>query len=92
MNPHDEAAIKAIGLGPDNAGPDHPVRKDDGLPAFPVIAAHDVYATGMTLRDYFAAKAMQAYITADTDADPDHVVAEISYRMADAMLIERAKK
>lgn len=26
------------------------------------------------------------------DADPDHVVAEISYRMADAMLIERAKK
>jgi hypothetical protein len=49
-------------------------------------------AEGMTLRDYFAAKAMQGLITATitptTAWSPDDV-AETAYRMADAMLKAR---
>ena len=38
--------------------------KDTGGPAFPVkTAMFDCTQSGMTLRDYFAAKAMQALIT-----------------------------
>jgi hypothetical protein len=47
---------------------------------------------GMTLRDYFAAKAMQVLIAKMISADSDLVeedVALVSYRMADAMLKER---
>ena len=47
---------------------------------------------GMTLRDYFAAKAMQVLIAATISADSELVeedTALISYRMADAMLKER---
>lgn len=43
---------------------------------------------GMTLRDYFAAKAMQAYITHSTDGQLKEF-SEASYMMADAMLKER---
>lgn len=60
-------------------------------------------ASGMTLRDYFAAKAMQACfagegarVVADRDQRYDEtnwaqVVAANAYEMADAMLAERAK-
>ena len=44
---------------------------------------------GMTLRDYFAAKAMQALITRDDLSDEK--VANWSYATADAMLAERDK-
>lgn len=45
------------------------------------------YAKDMTLRDYFAAKAMQGYIAADPDCDwaPD-ALANIAYDQADAMI------
>lgn len=33
LSDKDKKAIEAIGLGPDNAGADIPVRKDDGEPA-----------------------------------------------------------
>jgi hypothetical protein len=58
---------------------------------------------GMTLRDYFAAKAMQSVLAdaqipgADADPLPPEaahwlgVVAKVSYRVADAMLAERSK-
>ena len=55
---------------------------------------------GMTLRDYFAAKAMQGFMLdvdrqlIETGEDPDAMLAEIakcSYEFADAMLKERAK-
>lgn len=47
---------------------------------------------GMTLRDYFAAKAMQGML-ADKDFDPSlEELAKTSYRVADAMLSERGKK
>lgn len=68
--------------------------------AFPIISeAHEhVIATGMTLRDCFAAKAMQSIIL-----DPWYVdqgrsfdvlgehIANDAYTMADAMLAEREK-
>ena len=65
-----------------------------GGPAFPFEMASDfdgVRCKGMTLRDYFAAKAMQAVITDsmhhnDGGAVYYTEVAEISYEMADAML------
>jgi hypothetical protein len=56
--------------------------------------------TGMTLRDYFAAKAMQV-LMAETNGEGDdipgaprwesHNVAELAYEHADAMLEERDK-
>jgi hypothetical protein len=55
-------------------------------PAFPCVDHHGHKLTGMSLRDYFAAKAMQALI------DNDHLFFEIptqAYELADAMLKER---
>lgn len=54
-------------------------------------------APGMTLRDYFAAKAMQALISNLTFmASMDSVLVKdlpkVSYGYADAMLAERAKR
>ena len=52
-------------------------------------------SNGMTLRDYFAAKAMQATINAwdsqggDRAACIASIIAEESYELADAMLKER---
>lgn len=62
-----------------------------GGPAFPgVDEAGDPY-TGMTLRDYFAAKAMQAVLAhPDSDANVSPVVfAKAAYEMANAMLKAR---
>lgn len=66
-----------------------------GGPAFPTVDANraEDYGTyGLTMRDYFAAKAMQAGISAGwgLESDPD-VVAECAYQCADAMLKEREK-
>jgi hypothetical protein len=70
-----------------------------GGAAFPLFAATGY--TGMTLRDYFAAKAMQAFISAypcqaidnedggiQTDAES---IADDAYQMADAMLKARGE-
>ena len=79
--------------------------KDNGGPAFPQQEARnangDVYlyaAWGMTLRDYFAAKAMAAMAQGITSMDQHGIIcnrpsdiAEIAYTYADAMLAERAK-
>lgn len=37
-------------------------RQDGDAPAFPVTAGNHVYATGMTLRDWFAGQALTAII------------------------------
>ena len=51
----------------------------------------DQFKDGMTLRDYFAAKAMQARIScASLTATPD-VFAEQAYIVADAMMKERER-
>lgn len=65
--------------------------KETGGLAFP--ASRNVCSNdpGMTLRDYFAAKAMQAMIV--SIIKPEHVdgAVEAAYIVADAMLAERAK-
>jgi hypothetical protein len=45
----------------------------------------------MTLRDYFAAKAMQGLVASDIEIGPDQVphIVESAYIMADAMLKAR---
>jgi hypothetical protein len=66
--------------------------QNTGGPAFPLHAeirpALDTEWCGMTLRDYFAAKAMQAVIARGDDTNRPGM-AEWSYAMADAMLKAR---
>lgn len=74
----------------------------DGGPAFPVLHTIDGNwvkepkpdLTGMTLRDYFAAYAMQSLIqTCLIDpANEEWAIALNAYRISDAMLKEREKK
>lgn len=46
----------------------------------------------MMLRDYFAAQAMQGTLANPGEREGAAAVADWSYRMADAMLAERAKE
>jgi hypothetical protein len=84
---------------------------NDGGPAFPrttfdvktpqQLSPYEVVAVdGMTLRDYFAAKAMQAYLanmqlmlspTGDRITDVGHIegICRLSWQAADLMLAER---
>lgn len=78
-----------------------------GGPAFPSEGGHkfmvgnDVRKTlpsrGMSLRDYFAAKAMAACISSMTatigvgQSEENESIAMASYAIADAMLAERSK-
>lgn len=83
-------------------------KQDNGGRAFPVdsvverdekghLHGFEISSGGMTLRDYFAAKAMQAFITGamsdGTAFNPksgDHdTAAEVAYLIADAMLRAR---
>jgi hypothetical protein len=79
---------------------------DNGGPAFPVAPEVDRNGdytsgvSGMTLRDYFAAKAMNGMLSADITTHQDGVdkivddpseLARMSYRIADAMIAERNK-
>jgi len=64
-----------------------------GGPAFPHLRRHvapDTYEVisenGMTLRDYFAAKAMQALIAASNFDLSMQVIAGYAYEQADAMM------
>lgn len=84
--------------------------KNNGGPAFPAVCEWDATAgiwkpteAGMTLRDYFAAKAMASWIGDATTlagvrkgAEKQNIeeavlIARAAYEMADAMLKERAK-
>ena len=69
-----------------------------GGPAFPaakIISGDNynpptkVYHSGMTLRDYFAAKAMQGYFIAGVHHDDFNTCANSAYAMADAMMNAR---
>jgi len=64
------------------------------MKAFP--ATNSGYQQGMDLRDYFAAKAMQAIITRcdEKSSEIEHIdswIGNYSYVVADAMLAERNK-
>ena len=66
--------------------------KNNGGPAFPLLGYND----GMSLRDYFAAKAMQSYVNSISSEswfsdDMINKIAVESYKQADAMLKEREK-
>lgn len=76
---------------------------DDGGPAFPMppVGTGDLRdgmtsgSSGMSLRDYFAAKAMAGLIAASGNGDggvdyDEESVAESAYAMADAMLAVRS--
>jgi hypothetical protein len=62
---------------------------NDGGPAFPRTGWPN--ETGMTLRDYFAAKAMQALIPSGQTVD-SMKYAESAYAVADAMLKARGEQ
>jgi hypothetical protein len=78
--------------------------KDDGGGAFPVVRTDitgnrgnymsETYSEGgMTLRDYFAAKALARLITWEDGAlRPASDAALLAYDFADAMLAERNKQ
>lgn len=64
----------------------------NGGQAFPNdIAMNTLDRGGMSLRDYFAAKAMHALLVADGTTYFENRANE-AYAMADAMLAERAKE
>jgi len=52
------------------------MNKDTGGPAFPT-PAHNLQNDGMTLRDYFAAKAMQAWMTGWATDRPSMLQADV---------------
>lgn len=78
-------------------------KKPDNPPAFPTKSidfqasaiqgstVYDNYDEGMTLRDYFAAKAMQSIITGAFGRE-SFSVARSAYEYADSMLKEREKQ
>jgi|APGre2960657404_1045060.scaffolds.fasta_scaffold140571_1 hypothetical protein len=79
--------------------------KQTGGPAFPLhnhgAQTLGLHVTGMTLRDYFAAKAMQAIIAGNITGqkiedrswlEADQWAPHISYEIADAMLRARNGK
>lgn len=72
---------------------DGSMNKETGGPAFPVLHQNEITGyippetSGMTLRDYFAAKAMQSIIS--NQQCPWKEIAEDAYEMADLMLKAR---
>ena len=74
-------------------------KKQTGGPAFPRAAAqlnigYVNEQRGMTLRDYFAAKAMQSLASGEKwlSCSDMPLVAELAYKVADAMLEARNDK
>jgi hypothetical protein len=72
-------------------------------PAFPLhnhgVQTLGLHITGMSLRDYMAAKAMQGLLAGnlstlqglDKSFQSDGSISDIAYKMADTMLIAREK-
>lgn len=65
---------------------------EPAFPALPIsreLNGELVYQSkGLTIRDYFAAKAMQSYVSHNKMYDFE-VIAAVSFRVADAMLEAR---
>lgn len=62
--------------------------------AFPISGSQYKHTLGMTLRDYFAAKAMQGLVTASHNDGgcvkcDDKYIAPLAYEIADEMLEAR---
>lgn len=65
--------------------------KEKDEPAFPVDSAAEHQYCGMTIRDYFAAKAMQASRSRQSAYCSWDDLAKDAYEIADAMLAARAQ-
>ena len=68
--------------------------KDTGGPAFPTMQyEHGGDEDGISMRDYFAAKAMQGMFSSGNleIGDTNKIVSEAAYKVADAMLEARKK-
>ena len=65
----------------------------NNIPAFPLhnhgTQTLGMHFTGMTLRDYFAAKALQGILTDAEIAMGISEIAELAYKYADAMMKAR---
>ena len=63
------------------------------IPAFPIVVDYGdgvKYQTGMTLRDYFAAKAMQGMLSENSGIRyPTDELVDFAYKIADAMMKAR---
>lgn len=75
-----------------------PIDLPGGGPAFPPMHDPDTHASGMTLRDYFAAKSIpimwdaydKGYCGMNGKDEPNiKIIAEGAYQLADAMLAAR---
>lgn len=77
-------------LSHDAPDTDREVIEANGGPAFPFESPNEIFG-GMYLRDYFAAKAMQAMVDFHSVDDYSPEAARRAYVYADAMLKERAK-
>jgi len=77
-------------------------KKPENIKAFPMYYGHDRVQQGMTLRDYFANSAMQAYLNnfdlykgvakaynCNSDKSIYNAIAKEAYQIADAMLKQR---
>ncbi len=70
---------------------------DEKTEKVPVMLAIPQFTTvmNMPLRDYFAAQAMQAFLSQSpsiTCRVPDATMAQDAYNVADAMMVERSRK
>ncbi len=71
---------------------------NNGGPAFPIVPTNGNQVEVMSLRDYFAAKAMAAMVANPTtvftkDIDKcNRIVCEMAYAIADAMLAARGNQ
>lgn len=69
--------------------------KNTGGPAFPTTrdSNYEVCSKGISIRDYFAAKAMQGRLASFPDGVrvDDALLTAFAYRVADAMIAEREK-
>jgi hypothetical protein len=67
---------------------------NDGGPAFPRTGAdgHTSPQSGMTIRDYFAAAALQGFLAYDGGGKSCLQDAELAYQAADAMIRAREAK
>jgi hypothetical protein len=67
--------------------------KQTGGPAFPIEVNSEMTCLGMTLRDYFAAKAIEGFnrnmVVYDWGEDVIEKSVTVAYRIADAMLKAR---
>jgi hypothetical protein len=64
---------------------------NDGGPAFPIRFENGMYQQGITIRDYFAAAALQGLLANPDFEGTQEGFAIESYRLADLMIAERAK-